>query len=49
MLRALSSFCSIVTGSSVGKEGAMIQLAALCGSAVPRRRAAEPAPMATPT
>lgn len=35
LLRALSSFSSIVTGSSVGKEGAMIQLAALCGSLFP--------------
>ncbi|KWF94614.1 chloride channel protein [Burkholderia diffusa] len=33
LLRALASFCSIVAGSSVGKEGAMIQLAALCGAA----------------
>lgn len=39
LLRSLSSFCSIVTGSSVGKEGAMIQLAALCGSLTPSRRA----------
>lgn len=38
LLRALSSFCSIVSGSSVGKEGAMIQLAALCGSAFPAPR-----------
>ncbi|MGO4332783.1 ClcB-like voltage-gated chloride channel protein [Cupriavidus sp. 2TAF22] len=38
LLRALSSFCSIVTGSSVGKEGAMIQLAALCGSLFPSAR-----------
>ncbi|WP_237717020.1 chloride channel protein [Cupriavidus basilensis] len=38
LLRALSSFCSIVTGSSVGKEGAMIQLAALCGSVFPSAR-----------
>jgi CIC family chloride channel protein len=40
LLRALASFCSIVTGSSVGKEGAMIQLAALCGSALPVPRSA---------
>ncbi len=38
LLRALASFCSIVTGSSVGKEGAMIQLAALCGSVFPSTR-----------
>jgi CIC family chloride channel protein len=35
LLRALSSFCSIVSGSSIGKEGAMVQLAALCGSLFP--------------
>lgn len=35
LLRSLSSFCSIVSGSSVGKEGAMIQLAALCGALYP--------------
>lgn len=39
LLRALSSFCSIASGSSVGKEGAMIQLAALCGSLFPTRHA----------
>jgi CIC family chloride channel protein len=39
LLRALSSFCSIVSGSSVGKEGAMIQLAALAGSVFPSSRA----------
>lgn len=38
LLRSLSSFCSIVSGSSVGKEGAMIQLAALCGSLFPSTR-----------
>ncbi len=38
LLRSLSSFCSIVSGSSVGKEGAMIQLAALCGSLFPSGR-----------
>ncbi len=42
LLRSLSSFCSIVSGSSVGKEGAMIQLAALCGSRFPLRRADAP-------
>ena len=40
LLRSLSSFCSIVSGSSVGKEGAMIQLAALCGSLFPSGAAA---------
>ncbi|KAB0603158.1 ClcB-like voltage-gated chloride channel protein [Cupriavidus pauculus] len=39
LLRALASFCSIVSGSSVGKEGAMIQLAALTGSVFPSSRA----------
>lgn len=38
LLRSLSSFFSIVSGSSVGKEGAMIQLAALCGSLFPSTR-----------
>jgi len=42
LLRALSSFCSIVSGSSVGKEGAMIQLAALCGSVFPSGRDRQP-------
>ncbi|MGT2455495.1 ClcB-like voltage-gated chloride channel protein [Cupriavidus basilensis] len=35
LLRSMSSFFSILTGSSVGKEGAMIQLAALCGAVCP--------------
>jgi CIC family chloride channel protein len=39
LLRSLSSFCSIISGSSVGKEGAMVQLAALCGSLFPSARA----------
>jgi len=42
LLRSLSSFCSIVSGSSVGKEGAMIQLAALCGSLFPSARIGQP-------
>ncbi|CAG2149138.1 Voltage-gated ClC-type chloride channel ClcB [Cupriavidus yeoncheonensis] len=42
LLRSLSSFCSIVSGSSVGKEGAMIQLAALCGSLFPSTRIGRP-------
>lgn len=42
LLRAAASFCSIVSGSSVGKEGAMVQLAALCGSVFPSGRDREP-------
>lgn len=46
LLRALSSLASIVSGSSIGREGSMVQLAALAGSvlgtggelAPPRRR-----------
>jgi len=46
LLRALSSLASIVSGSSIGREGSMVQLAALTGSALgvgrdmppPRRR-----------
>jgi CIC family chloride channel protein len=32
VLRCLSSFCSIVSGGSIGKEGAMVQLSATAGS-----------------
>lgn len=36
LLRCLSSFCSIVSGGSVGKEGAMVQLSATLGSVFTR-------------
>ena len=36
LLRCLSSFCSIVSGGSVGKEGAMVQLSATLGSVCTR-------------
>lgn len=36
ILRSLSSFCSIVSGGSIGREGAMVQLAAMCASAFGR-------------
>ncbi|HZX25452.1 MAG TPA: ClcB-like voltage-gated chloride channel protein [Telluria sp.] len=35
LLRALSSAASIVSGSSIGREGSMVQLAALTGSVLP--------------
>ena len=46
LLRALSSACSVVSGGAIGREGPMVQLAALTGSLlaswtkmpVPRRR-----------
>ncbi|NKF22874.1 ClcB-like voltage-gated chloride channel protein [Solimonas sp. C16B3] len=37
ILRSLSSLSSIVTGGSIGREGAMVQLAALSGSLTGRR------------
>ncbi|HEY4370318.1 MAG TPA: chloride channel protein [Burkholderiales bacterium] len=36
LLRCLSSFCSILSGGSVGKEGAMVQLSATAGSVCTR-------------
>jgi CIC family chloride channel protein len=45
LLRCLSSFFSIVSGGSIGKEGAMVQLSATAGSALcgrlPRLRGAD--------
>lgn len=43
MLRSLSSLCSIVSGGSIGREGAMVQLAAMCASIVGRGARFEPA------
>lgn len=37
LLRCLSSFCSIVSGGSIGKEGAMVQLSSTIASMVARR------------
>mgnify|MGYP003630532739 CR=1 FL=1 len=36
LLRSASSLCSIVSGGSIGREGAMVQLAAMCASVVGR-------------
>jgi CIC family chloride channel protein len=36
LLRCLSSFCSILSGGSVGKEGAMVQLSATLGAVFTR-------------
>ena len=32
LLRSASSLCSVASGASIGREGPMVQLAALCGS-----------------
>src|SRR3546814_18875991 len=37
LIRSLSSLASIVSGGSIGREGAMVQLAALTGSLSARR------------
>ncbi len=42
MLRSLSSLCSIVSGGSIGREGAMVQLAAMCASVIGRGARFEP-------
>lgn len=36
LLRSVSSLCSISTGGSIGREGSMVQLAALCASLLGR-------------
>lgn len=38
LLRALSSACSVVSGAAIGREGPMVQLAALTGSLLGRFR-----------
>jgi CIC family chloride channel protein len=43
LLRSLSSLCSIVSGGSIGREGAMVQLSAMCASVVGRISRFEPA------
>jgi CIC family chloride channel protein len=43
LLRSLSSLSSIVSGGSIGREGAMVQLAAMCASVVGRISRFEPA------
>jgi chloride channel protein, CIC family len=42
LVRCLSSLASIATGSSIGREGPMVQLAAMCASVVGRLRHVEP-------
>jgi CIC family chloride channel protein len=42
LLRSLSSLCSIVSGGSIGREGAMVQLAAMCASVLGRAGKFEP-------
>ncbi|MES2026824.1 MAG: ClcB-like voltage-gated chloride channel protein [Pseudomonadota bacterium] len=42
LLRSISSLCTIVTGGSIGREGAMVQLAATCSSVVGRIGRFEP-------
>jgi len=43
LLRSLSSMCSIASGASIGREGSMIQLAALCSSLAGRWLRFDPA------
>jgi CIC family chloride channel protein len=38
LMRALSSACTVVSGGAIGREGPMVQLAALCGSLLARLR-----------
>lgn len=38
LLRALSSLCTVVSGGAIGREGPMVQLAALTGSVLARWR-----------
>ncbi|MGS0741641.1 ClcB-like voltage-gated chloride channel protein [Glaciimonas sp. GG7] len=42
LLRSASSMCSIATGGSIGREGSMVQLAALCASLVGRGTRLQP-------
>ncbi|MEW9582598.1 ClcB-like voltage-gated chloride channel protein [Paraburkholderia sp. DGU8] len=43
MWRSISSLCTIATGGSIGREGSMVQLAALCSSIIGRRVRLDPA------
>lgn len=43
LLRSLSSMCTIASGGSIGREGSMIQLAALCSSLTGRWLRFDPA------
>ncbi|WP_416238658.1 chloride channel protein, partial [Raoultella planticola] len=36
LVRSASSLCSVASGASIGREGPMVQLAAMCGSLVGR-------------
>ncbi|TWI55012.1 CIC family chloride channel protein [Pseudomonas duriflava] len=47
LARSSSSLCSIATGSSIGQEGPMVQLAALCASLVGRIRRISPEQLRT--
>ena len=42
LIRCLSSLATIATGGSIGREGPMVQLAAMCASVVGRLRHLEP-------
>lgn len=43
LLRSLSSLCTIASGGSIGREGSMVQLAAMCASLTGRFGRIEPA------
>jgi len=43
LLRSLSSLCTIASGGSIGREGSMVQLAALCASLTGRITRFQPA------
>ncbi|MES2102519.1 MAG: ClcB-like voltage-gated chloride channel protein [Pseudomonadota bacterium] len=43
LLRSLSSLCTIASGGSIGREGSMVQLAAMCASITGRITRLEPA------
>jgi CIC family chloride channel protein len=42
LLRSLSSLCTIASGGSIGREGSMVQLAAMCSSVIGRITKFEP-------
>lgn len=43
LIRSLSSLCTIASGGSIGREGSMVQLAAMCASITGRLTGFEPA------